>query len=709
MFPSSRFFHTIVAWLGLSLSIAVAQSGSAPGDLYFDGFQAWKTGEKLEQDGNKQAALQKYLEAQKSIQAVSQTYPEWQPDVVIYRLKNVEQALTRLGYTLPASSNAAPAAPLPGPATVPFTPVPGAPGTVPVPAPAGSPSSITGLIDQQFQALQQQNAGMAEKLRLYQDGYTNALKDRQKAETDRDLYITQMQALNKRLDQLTKDTNAKDAAAQAEILKLRNESKMVSDMLASRAKQFEDSAKAIESLKTERDALLASQKQLQEDLAKAKSTANAYANVPGDMGKLMAENVRLKTELETARKQVETLKAEGGKKDEEIASLKTQITGIQKQIVELRKENTDYQTQVAELTVKLKDMNSDLQKPGPKKPDSKLAKENETLRAIIMRHLRQQQRALTAKELAIAEMKKLEITSQTLMENLEDLTSGKVRITVDEEALFTEPELKIIIASKGGANATLEANSTKAKSGASKGGASAPTPAVAPIQNHPSGSPTAPALASSSTKSSMTPEEKLMVRAEQALQSQDYKAAERDLQDVLRANPKNIDALIGLAGIKRTDQKQAEAEVLLQKCLVYEPTNASALYWLGVCQFQQNRLPDALASFDKCVESDKKNAKAHHYLGIISNTMSNRRRAEAEFKSALAIDPDYADAYFNLAVLYATSSPPDFDKAREHYHNALRRGIHSDPALEKLLDLKVQKSEGSAPTAAKAPDKTALR
>jgi tetratricopeptide (TPR) repeat protein len=323
--------------------------------------------------------------------------------------------------------------------------------------------------------------------------------------------------------------------------------------------------------------------------------------------------------------------------------------------------------------------------------------------------MRQQQRALTAKELAIAEMKKLEITSQTLMENLEDLTSGKVRITVDEESLFTEPELKVIIASKGGVNATLEANSTKAKPGASKGRVAATSPAATPIANHAPTSPTAPAFPSSSPKSSMTPEEKLMVRAEQALQSQDYKAAERDLQDVLRANPKNINALIGLAGIKRTDQKQAEAEVLLQKCLVYEPTNASALYWLGVCQFQQNRLPDALASFDKCVESDKKNAKAHHYLGIISNTMSNRRRAEAEFKSALAIDPDYADAYFNLAVLYATSSPPDFDKAREHYQNALRRGIHSDAALEKLLDLKVQKSEATAPATVKTPDKTALR
>src|SRR5436190_7315234 len=301
MFPTSRFFHTIVAWLSLSLSIAVAQSGSAPGDLYFDGFQAWKSGEKLEQDGNKQAALQKYLEAQKSIQAVSQTYPEWQPDVVIYRLKNVEQALTRLGYAVPSSSGAAPAAPL-DPSGAPIPPMPVAPGGAAVPPPPGSASSITGLIDQQFQALQQQNAGMAEKLRLYQDGYTNALKDRQKAETDRDLYITQMQALNKRLEQLTKDTTAKDAAAQAEIQKLRNESKMVSDMLASRAKQFDDSAKAIDSLKAERDALLASQKQLQEDLVKAKATATAYANVPGDMGKLMAENVRLKTELEAAQK-----------------------------------------------------------------------------------------------------------------------------------------------------------------------------------------------------------------------------------------------------------------------------------------------------------------------------------------------------------------------------------------------------------------------
>jgi tetratricopeptide (TPR) repeat protein len=198
-----------------------------------------------------------------------------------------------------------------------------------------------------------------------------------------------------------------------------------------------------------------------------------------------------------------------------------------------------------------------------------------------------------------------------------------------------------------------------------------------------------------------------MVQADLALQSQDFKAAEKALQDALRANPKNTTALVSLARIKLSEKKETEAEVFLKKCLVNEPNSGMGLYWLGVCQFQQSRLPDALNTFEKCVLSDKKNARAHHYLGIISDTMKNRRRAEAEFKSALAIDPEYGDAYFNLAILYATSSPPDYDKARENYQNALRRGVSADEALEKLLNPEAG-SQGS-PSETKPREKTAAR
>jgi len=62
-----------------------------------------------------------------------------------------------------------------------------------------------------------------------------------------------------------------------------------------------------------------------------------------------------------------------------------------------------------------------------------------------------------------------------------------------------------------------------------------------------------------------------------------------------------------------------------------------------------------------------------------------------------------ADAHFNLAVLYATSDPPNWDLAREHYQNALERGIKADAALEKLLkqsgapvDVSLKKSPSTA-------------
>jgi tetratricopeptide (TPR) repeat protein len=689
-----------LAWFGLCATAAVAQTSTDPGDLYLDGFRAWQEGESLEKQGNKQGAAQKYIDAHKVIQTVAHSYPEWQPGVATYRLKILEDALVRLGYKPPVSMAAAPAlvpAPLVGAAPVP--PMPVAPGTAAAPAPgAAGVTNPLDVINQQFNALQQQNAAkdqqlndMAAKMKGYEAYYIEALNAKQKAEGERDALLQEMKNVNNRLSELTNQANARDAAAQTEIQNLRTKSQMLSDMLASRTKEFDDSDKAIETLQKERDDLLATKKQLEDELVKERSTPKGP--VTTDQAKLLAENARLKLELDGVRKHVQKLEAEGVRKDGEIAALKTQVTGIQSEIAKLRQENTGYQAQVADLTKKLKEMNSGLQRPTNGKPDSQLARENETLRQIIMRHLRQQQRLLASKELVIAEMKKLEFSSQSLLENLEDMTSGKVRITVDEEDLFNQEELKVIIASKGSGSSTLEGVRPKS---ATASGASAK-----------SGGPGAPSAASVAANSSITPEEKLMVQADLALQGQDFKAAEKALQDALRANPKNTTALVSLARIKLSERKEAEAEVFLKKCLDNEPNSGMGLYWLGVCQFQQSRLPDALGSFEKCVLSDKKNARAHHYLGIISDTMKNRRRAEAEFKSALAIDPEYGDAYFNLAILYATANPPDYDKAREHYQNALRRGVSADEALEKLLN--PSPGPQGSPAEAKPQEKTAAR
>lgn len=648
-----------------------AQAGGDAGDLYFKGYLQFTESERMEKAGDLQNAYQKLIQAQQNIGTVARNSPTWQPEIVSYRLKMIEQALQRLSGAAATTI----------PSTIGTTNSTGT--TVP---PIGSPispaangiSNPLDLINQQFKAMQQQNTEMQAKLKLYEDGYTNALRERQKSEQDRTILSQQLQDINRRMDALAKDAAAKITGAEQQLQKLQNESKMLSDMMASRDRQLAEKDKTIASLENEKKAaldeknsILGRMKQLENEITDLK----ANGSKPSDYGKIMAENTRLKQELEVARQQVDTLKATGEKKDVEIASLKTQITGIQSDLAKLRQENNVYQSQVADLTVRLKEMDSN----SPSGQSPKLAKDNAMLRNIIMRDLRQQERQRQAKELVIAEMKKMEHSSTQLMDHLEEMTSAKIILTLDEEPLFTAPQLKEIIDANG-VRSTLMAVSGKSKNPRDKSSANSkekPKSAAA------------------------TAEEKILAEAIKAEQKGDMKSAEQFYQDALRANPKNTSVLISLAALKQQQKKYDDAKVLLQKCLVYDPENSQAHYRLGVCHFQQNNLPDAMTSFEKSLVKNGGNARVHHYLGIIASRMNNTQRAESEFKQALAIDPQDGDTHFNLAVLYATSNPPDWLSAKKHYKDALERGIKSDASLEKLLN-KEDNTAGEVPKGDKA-------
>ena len=643
------------------------------GDLYLKGYFQFMEAQRMEKSGDLQNAYQKLLLAQQNLGSVARNTPSYQPEIIGYRLKMIELALQRL------SGASAP----PIPSNPPITATSSNAGVVVPPGTQSVPTMPTianpiDIINQQFLAMQKQSADMQLKLKLYEDGYTNALHERQKSEEGRAILSKQLQDINQRMDKLAKDAAAKINGGEQESQKLQNESKMLYDMLASRDRQLAEKDKALASMESDKIALQGSLKKMEVDLA----ALRANSIKPEDYSKIVAENTRLKQELEVARQQVDTLKVSGEKKDQELAALKTQITGIQSDLAKLRQENNVYQSQVADLTVKLKEMDANL--AAGKSTEGqlpKLAKENDMLRNIIMRELRQQERQRHAKELVIAEMKKMENSSTQLMEHLEDMTSAKIILTMDEEPLFTAPELKEIIEASG-VRATLMAVSGKTKDAREK---------ISSADNN----------TSSSVPS--TAEEKMLAAAIKAEQKGDIKSAELSYQDALRANPKNTTVLISLAALKLQQKKYEDARVLLQKCIVYDPGNSEAHYRLGICHFHQGNLPDASSSFEKSLLNNGGNARIHHYLGIIASRMKNHQRAESEFKQALAIDPQDGDAHFNLAVLYATANPPDLPSAQKHYQDAMDRGIKSDAALEKLL----RKMESTAGTASNLEKSTA--
>jgi hypothetical protein len=92
-------------------SVGAAQATSEAADLYFDGFQAFKAGESLEQAGKIKEAREKYKIAEEKIAAVQKEYPNWQREVVEYRLNVIRKKLAGLE----SRSQSATPAPAPAP------------------------------------------------------------------------------------------------------------------------------------------------------------------------------------------------------------------------------------------------------------------------------------------------------------------------------------------------------------------------------------------------------------------------------------------------------------------------------------------------------------------------------------------------------------------------------------------------------------------
>ena len=411
--------------------------------------------------------------------------------------------------------------------------------------------------------------------------------------------------------------------------------------------QRNNAVKERETAVKERDAASARSLGLQADMDELKKKTGG-----GEMKRLIAENERLKKEISEAQKQVETLKADVGRKDQEIVALRGQLTGLQGQLAELRKESATYQTQVAELTKQLKEVQGGMEGKMASTPE--LTKENEMLRGIIMRQLRTQHRQQAAKDLMIAELQKMESASNDLVKQVEEMKNARMILTPDEEKLFSDPVVRELLGPKG-VQATLIANASP--------------------DSDKKAAPPAP-----------TSVEKLISQANETYMNKDFESAARLYQDALRAEPKNVTALIGLGITRQRENKHADAEVSLQKALAYDPTNEPASFALGVTYFKQERWKDAMTYFEKSLAKRPDNASGRHYLGIIATKLNLIERAEREFKTALAIDPAYGEAHFNLAVLYITWDPPQWDKARAEYDEAIKKGVRPDKNLEKLLE-----------------------
>ena len=710
---------------------ALTAQSDDPSETFLKAYMTSQQGEKLEHENQFKAALAKYRFAGSLLEQLRKGHPDWQPAIVEYRGRKVSESILRVqdrastqeSVTAPAPTveNAAAAPPEPPPAKI--AKQPAAPPPAPKPAPSSTPNEVA----------------IEQATRKLRDRVDQLEAELQKSRTQMSAAENEKQSLNSRLD----ETKSKLDKAQGDLDKAKTAEKQVRDQLTQAQASLKKTAaagsndnKAQEALKSEiaqlkkalvsaqqgrsaaekeRDdasAKVASADQQRASASKERDEANARAteadqkiasaNKERDdalahlkglkdteqrVEVLVAENSDLKQKLADAEKTVREISADKPKKEKELADVKKQIGDLQQQLAASQKQNQTYETTVAQLRSQLDEASKQLEQVklvgNTPEETAKLTKENEMLRNIIVRERQEEARRDQAKKLMLAEFDKLQIKSETLTQQIQLLAQPVTRLTTDELALLRQPVVSISDDNPGAVKASFSFAKNTKTTGSATVTAEKPNGDLV-ASNAPPGQSgyTVPSIFKPNVPEDVVD---LARQAKENFDKGKYRSAEKIYQEILTKTPNNLYSLSNLGVVYFRTGKLKAAELTLKKAVALSPKDEFTHTTLGIVYYRQSKFDQALTELTKSLGLNPKSATAHNYLGITASQKGWQEAAEKELLEAISDNPNYADAHFNLAVIYATSSPPSREQAKQHYAMATKLGAQPDAALEKLL------------------------
>jgi tetratricopeptide (TPR) repeat protein len=141
----------------------------------------------------------------------------------------------------------------------------------------------------------------------------------------------------------------------------------------------------------------------------------------------------------------------------------------------------------------------------------------------------------------------------------------------------------------------------------------------------------------------------------ESLEAQDRRqAAEGEYEAALAARPDLLEALLGLAKLKRIRLACGEAIPLYEKAEATRPTFDGA-YGLGVCQSTLQDDEAAIAHYEQAIKRDPRSAVAWVGLGTSLTHIHRNADAIVKLQRAIALEPAMGEAYYALGMAYQSS------------------------------------------------------
>ena len=152
-------------------------------------------------------------------------------------------------------------------------------------------------------------------------------------------------------------------------------------------------------------------------------------------------------------------------------------------------------------------------------------------------------------------------------------------------------------------------------------------------------------------------------RAAKALAAEDYPAAERGFQSVLRQEPRNIAALSNLGVIYSRTSRADEAIAVYQRALKLSPDDKAILLNLGLVYLRLENHARALPLFERVVALDPGQLQARQLVAVCRAYTGQIAPAIRDLETLRADAPRDENVLFLLGFVYLKSNEPDKAKA----------------------------------------------
>ena len=700
------------------LALAVTSRANDPSDLFLQAYQEYQAGEKFERDGRLRDALNSYTSTVSILDKVRNADPSWQQMVVDYRLRKAQENIERLRSTVSSMADVSDPAedPLPTRGFEIDIPEPSVATRPPGATTAGSaPAARPFASGQESSTLRRQLEDSRSQIARLEEELTRARGQASGAKMALEKTKAELVATTSRLTQsevalenvVSERDQLKARAAEPEdkrlaklsgrIAELEADSEVLQDENARLLGKLENADSYIKASKKilaqtekdrlalagERDQALARTKRLKEndaeiarltaertqiekDFAKEKNElAKQLAATKSDLDRLAAmeaENKDLSAKLSKTEAALAAA-TKDGITPEALAALQEEVALLQDRLAASRQKLLAREENTKALLAQLDDATGEVARlrlnPEPGEEQKRIAAENELLKNIVLRQLKEQGERTQAVAALEQELEKLYVKSDNLSAQLAVLTRPQQKLSDQELHMFRDPFVVLQNPESGG-----------------------PEVAMSVIKQSDGVDP-APLPGGAEDLSNQARE--LVVQATNLVKERRFTDAEKLYFKIVDEAPNNYFALSNLAVTQIQAGKLSAAQVALEKALSLKPGDIFASVNLAIVYSRQNRYEDAIEILKEVIKSDAQNAVAHNYMAIALGKKGNVAEAEEFFQRSIMLDGKYSNAHFNLAVMYVSTDPPSLELAKKHYETAKALGAEPDPALERRL------------------------